>query len=77
MLNHEIDYQIHGEEMQFVEVELDPQETAIAEAGSFMNNIWRRQSATKRFIKQVVFGWQKIAGRRELVYDCLHQYRFW
>jgi uncharacterized protein (TIGR00266 family) len=36
MLNHEIDYQIHGEEMQFVEVELDPQETAIAEAGSFM-----------------------------------------
>jgi uncharacterized protein (TIGR00266 family) len=36
MLNHEIDDQIHGEEMQFVEVELDPQETAIAEAGSFM-----------------------------------------
>ncbi len=34
--NHEIDYVIHGEEMQFVEVELDPQETAIAEAGSFM-----------------------------------------
>ena len=36
MLNHEIDYQIHGEEMQYVEVELDPLETAIAEAGSFM-----------------------------------------
>lgn len=34
--NHEIDYEIHGEEMQFVEVELDPQETVIAEAGSFM-----------------------------------------
>lgn len=34
--NHEIDYHIHGEEMQFVEIELDPQETAIAEAGSFM-----------------------------------------
>lgn len=34
--NHEIDYHIHGEEMQFVEVELDPQETVIAEAGSFM-----------------------------------------
>ncbi|WP_305121181.1 TIGR00266 family protein [Desertivirga xinjiangensis] len=34
--NHEIDYQIHGEEMQYVEVELDPQETAIAEAGAFM-----------------------------------------
>lgn len=34
--NHEIDYKIYGEEMQYVEVELDPQETAIAEPGAFM-----------------------------------------
>lgn len=34
--NHEIDYQIHGEEMQYVEIELDPAETAIAESGAFM-----------------------------------------
>jgi len=34
--NHEIDFKIHGEEMQYVEIELDPNETAIAEAGSFM-----------------------------------------
>lgn len=34
--NHEIDYEIVGEEMQYVAVELDPQETAVAEAGSFM-----------------------------------------
>lgn len=34
--NHEIDYRIYGEEMEYVEVELDPEETAIAEAGSFM-----------------------------------------
>ncbi len=34
--NHEIDYRIYGEEMQYVEVELDPEETAVAEAGSFM-----------------------------------------
>lgn len=33
---HEIDYQIFGEEMQYVEIELDPYETVIAEAGSFM-----------------------------------------
>ena len=33
---HEIDYEIFGEEMQFVEIELDPQETVVAEAGSFM-----------------------------------------
>lgn len=34
--NHEIDYKIFGEELQFVEVELDPGETAIAESGAFM-----------------------------------------
>ncbi|WP_207512103.1 TIGR00266 family protein [Longitalea luteola] len=34
--NHEIDYKIYGEEMQYVEVELDPGETAVAESGSFM-----------------------------------------
>ena len=33
---HEIDYKIYGEEMQFVEIELDPEETVIAEPGSFL-----------------------------------------
>src|SRR5210317_1811274 len=33
---HEIDYYIYGEEMQYVEIELDPQEGVIAEAGSFL-----------------------------------------
>lgn len=32
--SHEIDYQILGNDMQMVEVELDPQETVIAEAGA-------------------------------------------
>lgn len=36
MTAHEIDYQIYGEEMQYVEIELDPQEIVVAEAGSFM-----------------------------------------
>ncbi len=34
--SHEVDYEVFGEEMQFVEVELDPQETVIAEAGGMM-----------------------------------------
>jgi uncharacterized protein (TIGR00266 family) len=34
--NHEIDFKIYGEEMQCVEIELDPNETVIAESGSFM-----------------------------------------
>ncbi len=33
---HEIDYTIYGDDMQFVEVELDPQEAAVAEAGGMM-----------------------------------------
>jgi uncharacterized protein (TIGR00266 family) len=33
---HDIDFQIHGNEMQFVEVELDAGEGAVAEAGSMM-----------------------------------------
>lgn len=32
----EIDYTIHGSEMQFVEIELDPRESAVAEAGAMM-----------------------------------------
>ena len=33
---HDVEYQIYGDDMQFVEVELDPQEAAIAEAGGMM-----------------------------------------
>ncbi|WP_339741840.1 TIGR00266 family protein [uncultured Maricaulis sp.] len=33
---HEIDYKICGEDIQFVEIELDPGETVVAEAGAMM-----------------------------------------
>jgi len=33
---HEIDYKIIGDDLQCVEIELDPQEAVVAEAGSFM-----------------------------------------
>ncbi|MBB5148045.1 MULTISPECIES: TIGR00266 family protein [Ureibacillus] len=36
MNNHEIDYKLYGDDMQYVEVELDPNETVIAEAGNLM-----------------------------------------
>jgi uncharacterized protein (TIGR00266 family) len=36
MNSHVIDYQIKGESIQIVEVELDPQETVIAEAGAML-----------------------------------------
>src|SRR5437868_13581746 len=33
---HEVDYKIYGDDMQFVEVELDPNEATVAEAGGMM-----------------------------------------
>ena len=33
---HEIDFKIYGDDMQFVEVELDPMEAVVAEAGGMM-----------------------------------------
>jgi len=36
MNSHEIDYKIIGDDIQLVEIELDPQETVIAEAGAML-----------------------------------------
>ena len=36
MKSHEIDYKVFGDDLQFVEIELDPGETVIAEAGGMM-----------------------------------------
>lgn len=33
---HEIDFEVYGDDLQFVEVELDSGETAVAEAGAMM-----------------------------------------
>src|SRR6185369_11142357 len=33
---HEVDFKIFGDDMQFVEIELDPMEAAVAEAGGMM-----------------------------------------
>ncbi len=36
MNSHEVDYHVYGDDLQFVEIELDPMETVIAEAGTMM-----------------------------------------
>jgi len=36
MQSHEVDYTIYGDDLQFVEIGLDPMETIIAEAGTMM-----------------------------------------
>lgn len=36
MKAHEIEYKLYGDDMQFVEIELDPDESVVAEAGAMM-----------------------------------------
>ena len=36
MQSHEVDYEVFGDDMQYVEVELDPGETVVGEAGAMM-----------------------------------------
>lgn len=55
MKNHEIDYKLFGEEMQCVEVELDPNEQVIAEPGSFM-------MMNDNIKMETVFGDEKAKG---------------
>src|SRR5918912_488635 len=48
-MSHQIDFKILGDDMQFVEVELDPGESAVAEAGAMMY-------MTDAIAMQTVFG---------------------
>ncbi len=75
MRAHEIDYQIFGEEMQYVEIELDPQEIVVAEAGSFMmmDNGIRMQTIFGDGSQQDtgIFGKLLSAGKRMLTGESL------
>lgn len=78
--NHEIDYRIYGEEMQYVEIELDPQETAVAESGAFMmmdDNIQMETifgDGSKQ--QQGFFGKLMSAGKRMLTGESLFMTAF-
>ncbi len=78
--SHEIDYEIFGDDMQFVEVELDPNETAVAEAGSMMymdsgiqiQTIFGDGSEKSNSIMGKIFG----AGKRILTGESLFMSAF-
>ncbi len=36
---HEVEFKIYGDDLQFVEIQLDPEETIIAEAGAIHGSI--------------------------------------
>jgi uncharacterized protein (TIGR00266 family) len=71
--NHEIDYKIYGEELQFVEIELDPNETAIAESDIQMNTIFGDGSQQQ---DNSILGKLFSAGKRLLVGESLFMTAF-
>ena len=80
MQANEIDYHIFGEEMQYVEIELDPQEIVIAEAGSFMmmdNNIKMETIFGDGSVQQnTLFDKLLSAGKRVLTGESLFMTAF-
>lgn len=78
--NHEIDYHIYGEEIQIVEIELDPQETVVAESGSFMMMDQEIQMQTMfgdgSQSNQGLFGKLVSAGKRILTGESLFMTAF-
>ena len=80
--NHEIDYKIYGEELQFVEIELDPDETAIAESGAFMmmDDQIQMQSifgdGSQQQQQSGIFGKLVAAGKRLLTGESLFMTAF-
>ena len=81
MQAHEIDYTIYGEEMQYVEIELDPNEGVVAEAGSFMmmdsgikmETIFGDGSSQDNSVMGKIFG----AGKRLLTGESLFMTAFY
>jgi hypothetical protein len=77
---HDIDFEIFGDDMQFVEIELDPGETAVAEAGAMMymdsgiqmETIFGDGSEEHNSIMGKIFG----AGKRVLTGESLFMTAF-
>lgn len=80
MTAHDIDYEIHGDDMQFVVIELDPGESVIAEAGAMMymesfiemNTIFGDGSQESESLIGKLFG----AGKRILTGESLFMTAF-
>ncbi len=70
MHSHEVDYEIFGDDLQFVSVELDPGETVIGEAGTMMfiedGITFESKMGDGSEPEQGFFGKLKSAGKRAL-----------
>ncbi len=80
MKSHEIDYEIFGNEMQIVEVELDPQETVIAEAGvmNYMEDgiVFETRMGDGSQVDSGLFSKLVNAGKRALAQESIFMTHF-
>ena len=77
---HEVDYQIVGDDMQMVIVELDPQETVVAEAGAmtYMEDgiVFETKMGDGAEPEQGFFGKMMSAGKRMITGESLFMTHF-
>ena len=76
MNSHEIDYELIGDDMQIVEIELDPGETVVAEAGA-MNYMedeitFEAKMGDGSQPNQGLFGKLLDVGKRALTLSLIH-----
>jgi uncharacterized protein (AIM24 family) len=80
MNSHELDYHLHGDDMQMVEIELDPQETVVAEAGSMNwmeeDTDFKTKMGDSSEPDKGVFGKLLDMGKRVLTAESLFLARF-
>ena len=73
--SHEVDYEVFGDDLQYVEVELDPDETVIGEAGTMMfleqNITFESKMGDGSEPDQGFFGKLKGAGKRAITGESL------
>ncbi|MCB1198882.1 MAG: TIGR00266 family protein, partial [Deltaproteobacteria bacterium] len=78
--SHVVDHKIYGDDLQFVEIELDPQETVIAEAGSmvYMNEgiVFEAKFGDGSQIDQGFWGKAGQAVKRKLTGESLFMTHF-
>ena len=80
MRSHEVDYEVFGDDLQFVEIELDPGESVIAEAGAMMYLTegvdFESKMGDGSDPEQGFFGKLKSAGKRAVSGESLFMTHF-
>ena len=84
MKSHEIDYRIYGDDIQFIEIDLDPGETVVAEAGTmvymdqdiaFEVRMGDGASPERGVMDKLFQAGSRISYRRVPLPDAFHQQR--